>query len=215
MTSSAWSPPEARSSLAGWDLVWRRLERTGEGGEALDALVERVQAEARETLVRSALGEEPTIAAIRRLFKGAGTDPGRYRPSSEALLRRVLRGDDLPRIHPLVDLNNLLSIALRVPCCVLAEAAVTPPFRFRAGEPGERMLSLRGPFRLEGKPLLEDADGPFGTPITDSERVRIEAETRSALLVAYLPAAPGSNARVGAALAKLVEAAPVARVFGG
>jgi DNA/RNA-binding domain of Phe-tRNA-synthetase-like protein len=135
-----------------------------------------------------ALAAVPVVAAVRRLFREAGTDPTRYRPSSEALLRRVLKGEELPAIHPLVDANNCLSVARVVPCCVMAAGSVAGAMRLRRGEAGERMDSLRGPFELQGKPLLEDAAGPFGTPITDSRRVAVQAETARALMVAYLPA---------------------------
>ena len=50
------------------------------------------------------------------------------------------------------------------------------------------MESLRGEMRLGGRPLLEDARGPFGTPISDSRRVRIQPDTVRGWLVGYLPA---------------------------
>ncbi|HXU46587.1 MAG TPA: phenylalanine--tRNA ligase beta subunit-related protein, partial [Thermoanaerobaculia bacterium] len=113
--------------------------------------------------------------------------PTRYRPSSEALLRRVLKGEELAPIHPLVDLNNALSIELAVPSCIMANGTIEPPVALRAGAPGETFESLRGPFSLEGKPLLADPRGPFGTPITDSLRVKVQPETAKGWLVAYLP----------------------------
>jgi len=115
-------------------------------------------------------------------------DPTRYRPSSEALLRRLLKGEELPAIHPLVDVNNCLSVTLAIPSCVMAEGTVEAPIRLRRGGEGERMDSLRGDFDLAGKPLLSDARGPFGTPITDSRRVAVGESTSTAWIVAYLPA---------------------------
>lgn len=94
----------------------------------------------------------------------------------------------MPEIHPLVDLNNCLSAELAVPCCVLAEGTFEPPYVMRAGQPGESYESLRGPFNLEGKPLLVDALGPCDAPITGSQRVKVRADTERATLVAYLPA---------------------------
>ena len=79
-------------------------------------------------------------------------------------------------------------MALAVPCCIVAEGSFAPPVVLRAGRPGESYESLRGPFNLEGKPLLADAEGPFGTPITDSQRVKVTGDTRRAWVVAYLPA---------------------------
>jgi DNA/RNA-binding domain of Phe-tRNA-synthetase-like protein len=102
-------------------------------------------------------------------------------------MRRILKGEEIPAIHPLVDANNCLSATLAVPCCVMAEGTFEPPFVFRAGREGESYESLRGPFRLEGKPLLVDGRGPLDAPITGSERVKVKDDTRRAALVAYLP----------------------------
>ena len=152
------------------------------------------------------------MAALRSLFRAAGCDPTRYRPSSEALLRRLLKGEDLPAIHPLVDLNNCLSVALAVPCCIVAEGSFTPPVVLRAGRAGESYESLRGPFNLEGKPLLADAEGPFGTPITDSQRVKVTGDTRGAWMVAYLPAGVVAPEAAAKALDDLLAGAAVAEV---
>lgn len=201
-----------RLELPGWDLLWVRLEAVSEPGETLAALREAVAARARSAWTTESLSADPTVAALRKLFKAAGCDPSRYRPSSEALLRRVLKGESLPAIHPLVDLNNCLSVALAVPCCIVAEGSFSPPVTLRAGAPGESYESLRGPFNLEGKPLLADAQGPFGTPITDSQRVKVTDGTRVAFLVAYLPTGVVTPEAALWKLETLLAEAPVARV---
>lgn len=173
--------------LAGWDLFWVRLEAVPGKDAELAALREAVCGRVRSTFSLENLSSDPTIAAVRALFRAAGCDPTRYRPSSEALLRRVLKGEELPAIHPVVDLNNCLSVALAVPCCAAAEGSFGSPVVLRAGRPGESYESLRGPFNLEGKPLMADGEGPFGTPITDSQRVKMKEGDRRAWMVAYLP----------------------------
>jgi DNA/RNA-binding domain of Phe-tRNA-synthetase-like protein len=201
--------PQVRHELPGWQLLWARFTMRGGAEEALGALRRRTQAEVRARWPLEMLAQQPTVAAIRALFRQAGCDPTRYRPSSEALLRRVLKGEDLPCILPAVDLNNLLSIELAVPACVMDARRVAPPLVLRAGRPGERMLSMRGDFDLEGKPLLEDGQGVFGTPITDSERVKVQADSMDIVLVAYLPAAVGLVGDARACLERLLAAAPV------
>ncbi len=198
--------------LAGWDLFWARLEVFPEREEGLADLRRRAGERARADWSAESLAADPTVAALRSLFRAAGCDPTRYRPSSEALLRRLLKGDDLPVIHPLVDLNNCLSVALAVPCCIVAEGSITPPVVLRAGRPGESYESLRGPFNLEGRPLLADAEGPFGTPITDSQRVKVTGDTRRAWMVAYLPAGVVSPGTAAKTLDGLLAAAAVAKV---
>jgi DNA/RNA-binding domain of Phe-tRNA-synthetase-like protein len=199
--------------LAGWDLFWVRLEGVPGQDEAL-ALLRRQAGERARADWGSAesLAGDPTVAALRSLFRAAGCDPTRYRPSSEALLRRLLKGEELPAIHPLVDLNNALSVALAVPCCIVAEGSIEPPAVLRAGRPGESYESLRGPFNLEGKPLLADTQGPFGTPITDSQRVKVTGDTRSAWVVAYLPAGVVPADQAAKVLNDLLAAAAVAEV---
>src|SRR4051812_25332013 len=182
------TPFPVTHELEGWELVWFRLELVPGEEEALAALRRRAGERAGVDWSAETLSADPTVAAVRSLFRAAGCDPTRYRPSSEALLRRLLKGEELPVIHPLVDLNNCLSAALAVPCGIAAEGSFTPPVVLRAGRAGESYESLRGPFNLEGKPLLADVEGPFGTPITDSRRGKITGDARRAWMVAYLPA---------------------------
>jgi DNA/RNA-binding domain of Phe-tRNA-synthetase-like protein len=85
----------------------------------------------------------------------------------------------------------------------MASGTIEPPVVLRAGREGEAMESLRGPFDLAGKPLLADARGPFGTPITDSVRVKVLPETTEAWCVAYLPAGVVSPATAERALLRL------------
>jgi DNA/RNA-binding domain of Phe-tRNA-synthetase-like protein len=207
------TPPFAvRHDLEGWDLFWVHLEFIPGQEEVLATLRQATSARARSRFEPESLSSHPTVAAMRSLFRTAGCDPTRYRPSSEALLRRVLKGEDLPAIHPLVDLNNCLSVELAVPCCVVGEGSITPPVVLRAGQAGESYESLRGPFNLEGKPLLADAEGPFGTPITDSQRVKVREGVGRAWMVAYLPRGIVTPEAGRSALNDLLAEAPIARL---
>lgn len=196
--------------LPGWTLAWIELAQTPGAAEAAAGLRAAVAERCRRNRRLDTLAADPVAAAVRRLFREAGTDPTRYRPSSEALIRRLLKGEELPAIHPLVDLNNALSVTLAVPCCAMAAGSVDPPLVLRRGEEGERMASLRGDFDLGGKPLLADAAGPFGTPITDSERVKVGGGTAAGWMVAYLPAGELGAAEVRRALDRELDAGRLA-----
>lgn len=212
------APFPIRMELPGWELFWALLEvvpGATEHDERLAALRREVVELARASLEGIDLSSHATVAAMRKLFRAAGTDPTRYRPASEALLRRVLKGEELPAIHPLVDINNCLSVELAVPCCVAAEGTFTPPLVFRSGLPGESYESLRGPFNLEGKPLLVDTEGPLDTPITGGVRVKVRPETQRAWMVAYLPEGAVTRERCGEVLAELMAKAPVVREISG
>ncbi|HSS51323.1 MAG TPA: hypothetical protein VLX28_20460, partial [Thermoanaerobaculia bacterium] len=107
------APPFAvHHDLDGWDLFWVHLEFIAGQEAGVAALRRESSARARTCFALDSISSDPTVAALRSLFRAAGCDPTRYRPSSEALLRRVLKGEDLPAIHPLVDLNNCLSVEL-------------------------------------------------------------------------------------------------------
>ncbi len=177
-------------NLEGWVLWGKQLRWNGQDDENLEPLIEEVTEWVHEHYSLATLSSDPLIASLRRLFRRAGTDPTRYRPSSEALLRRLLKGVELTTIHPLVDFGNCLSARLAVPVCVMAVGSFKPPFSFRSGAVGETYQSLKGPLKLEGKPLLVDATGPCDTPITGNERVKILPSTRDATVVMYLPEFP-------------------------
>ena len=206
-------PFDVRFEIEGWKLFWALLESQPSHPEALLEVSRVVVGRVRGNLELETLSTHPTVAALRRLFRAAGCDPTRYRPSSEALLRRLLKGEGLPTINPLVDLNNCLSASLAVPCCVMAEEKLSPPFVFRVGKPGESYESLRGPFNLEGKPLLMDAQGPCDAPISGNQRVKVTPETERAWLVAYLPAGVVAPEAAERQLRELLKAAPVAHLL--
>lgn len=178
------------SELEGWILWSKRLRWDGQSDKNLGPLVNEVTEWVHGHYSLATLSSDPIIASLRRLFRKAGTDPTRYRPSSEALLRRFLKGVGLTMIHPMVDFGNCLSARLAVPVCVMAEGSFRPPFSFRSGASGETYQSLKGPLKLEGKPLLMDGLGPCDTPITGNQRVKILPSTRDATIVAYLPSDP-------------------------
>jgi DNA/RNA-binding domain of Phe-tRNA-synthetase-like protein len=194
MSSTVPTLPQVRFELERWRILWIVLRSKDGSGAAARLLHREAEAVAKSGLTLEGISQDPVIFELRRLFRVAGCDPSRYRPASEALLRRILKGATLPSIHPLVDFNNALSLRLFVPCCVMADGTFHPPFVWRSGRAGEMYESLKGPFHLEGKPLLLDRDGPLDTPVTGNARVAVRDDTTSAWLAAYLPAAAVSDA---------------------
>jgi DNA/RNA-binding domain of Phe-tRNA-synthetase-like protein len=202
-------PFDVRVELEGWELFWAFLS-IGDDQSGLADLRTRVVANVRQRISdTAAISSQPAVAAMRKLFRAAGCDPTRYRPASEALLRRLVKGAELPSIHPLVDVNNCLSAELAVPCCVMKEGSLGNSLVFRSGHEGESYDSLRGPFNAAAKPLLVDEIGPIDTPITGSERVKVQADTERAWLVAYLPADAVTADDAWAALAAISRDAGV------
>ena len=147
----------------------------------------RLEAELRvESLDEAPVSEVPAIAAARRAFKALGKDPSRYRVSSEALMRRLAQGKALYRINTVVDTNNLVSLHTGLSAGTYRVAALQPPLVLRKGGAGETYEAIgRGPFNLESLPVLADAQGPFGSPTSDSERSMITLDAEAVLMVLY------------------------------
>ena len=128
--------------------------------------------------------ESPAILATRSGYKSLGKDPARYRGSAEALLRRVISGKNLPRINPVVDVINLLSVETRLPVGLYDLAHVEGAIVFRAGRAGESYKGIgKYDLNLEDLPLFADARGPHGSPTSDSERTMVTPETKQVLAI--------------------------------
>lgn len=161
----------------------------GPAGAPLLAQIETASASLSTEHAGKAPAEIPGLAAARELYRAFGIDPTRTRPSSEALLRRMLQGKGLPRISNAVDLCNLLALRYLLPIGLYDAALVAPPVRLRRGRPGESYPGIRKEdVRLEGRPVLADADGPFGNPSSDSLRTSVTGATRSLVMVIFAPA---------------------------
>lgn len=127
--------------------------------------------------------------AVRAMYRKVGLDPTRRRPSSEALLRRLLRGDSLPRVNVLVDLCNWCSVELQLPYGVYDAARLSGDVELRLGAAGEEYPGIRKDVvHVAGRLALADARGAFGNPSSDSARTMVGAATTSALVVIYAPA---------------------------
>lgn len=132
--------------------------------------------------------ESPKILATRAGYKALGKDPARYRGSAEALLRRIISGKGFPQINTVVDIINLVSVESRLPIGLYDLAHVKGDIVFRAGRAGETYKGIgKYDLNLEGLPVFSDAEGPHGSPTSDSERTMVTAATKTiaAILVSF------------------------------
>jgi DNA/RNA-binding domain of Phe-tRNA-synthetase-like protein len=128
------------------------------------------------------------VDLARSLFRALGIDPTRRRPSSESLLKRALGGKPMPRISTLVDVGNWCSLDFLLPLGLYDADRIDGPVVLRLGGPGESYDAISNrAINLEGRYLLADDTGAFGSPMTDSLRTAAtEATTRTAVLL-YAP----------------------------
>jgi DNA/RNA-binding domain of Phe-tRNA-synthetase-like protein len=168
----------------------------------LDASSENPRWEEMETLAgtlrRTHTGKAPSeidgLNPARKLYRAFGVDPTRTRPSSEALLRRVLKGQDLYRINRLVDAINWASLALLLPIGLYDLDRLEGDVDIRRGRPGEEYEGIRkGAVHVEGRLTVADALGPFGSPTSDSARTSIRSDTTRAVALVF---APGDYSRL-------------------
>ncbi len=131
-------------------------------------------------LTTESLKEITSIAATRRVYKACGKDPSRYRPASEALIRRVLQGKELYQRDTLVDLVNLASIAYGYSIGGFdADKFVGDTLTLGIGREGEPYEGIgRGMINIHGLPVYRDAEGGVGTPTSDHERTKMTLDTR-------------------------------------
>jgi DNA/RNA-binding domain of Phe-tRNA-synthetase-like protein len=171
----------------------------------LAALLDDSSERKRKDFTFETLSEEESTRAVRTMFREWGMDPSKYRPSSEALRRRVVQGKGLYRVSNVVDIGNLGSLETGWPFGCYDRARLHPPIAFRHGAPGERYEGIgKQTWHLEGRPILTDSDGPFGSPISDSTRSMITEAAREILVILYTPiSAP--DALLEKAMARLSE----------
>jgi DNA/RNA-binding domain of Phe-tRNA-synthetase-like protein len=128
------------------------------------------------------------MTAVRTMYKRVGLDPTKTRPSSEALLRRVRKGDSLPRINSMVDVCNWCSLEFQLPYGLYDAAHIDGDVALRIGLAGESYPGIRkDDVHVDGRIALADSIGPFGNPTSDSARTMVTTAATMAMLVVFAP----------------------------
>lgn len=150
--------------------------------------IEDYSAYLRENVELSQVNKRPGIVATRNAYKACGKDPNRYRPSSEALCRRIVRGMELYKIDTLVDLVNLLSMKSGYSVSGFDRDKIAgDTLKISVGEEGEPFEGIgRGPLNIAGMPVYRDAVGGIGTPTSDNERTKIDLNTTHAVICIHI-----------------------------
>lgn len=139
----------------------------------------------RTTDSTDSIKRQPAIAATREAYRRCGKDPSRYRPSAEALCRRILKGSPLYQIDTLVDLINVVSIASGYSIGGFdADKIEGDTLTLGIGRAGELYEGIgRGELNIEGMPVYRDARGGIGTPTSDNERTKLTLQTTRLLTI--------------------------------
>lgn len=130
--------------------------------------------------------EIPAINEWRKLFKLVGTDPSRYRPSNEALYRRVQKQQYLQTVNSAVDLNNFLSLQYQIPLGIYDTDKLNGDITIKIGHDQESYFAINErEVSLNKKLVSADLQGPFGSPYLDSKRTAVTENTKYALHLIY------------------------------
>ncbi|MDM8519902.1 phenylalanine--tRNA ligase beta subunit-related protein [Anaerolineales bacterium HSG6] len=101
----------------------------------------------------------PSVSAWRRAYSQMGFKPTKYRSAAEALLRRFKKEDNLPRLHPLVDLCNAISLAYALPVAVYDLDHVGSFLEVRHASGTEEHLAFNGSIEHPAPNEVIFADG--------------------------------------------------------
>ena len=127
---------------------------------------------------------KPAIRETKEAYRILGKDPSRYRPSAEALTRRIVKGKDLFWINNIVDILNLISLESGFSIGGYDADKIQGEVEFGVGRADEPYQAIgRGEFNIENLPLFRDALGAFGSPTSDSQRTMVSMRTTRFLMV--------------------------------
>ncbi len=134
-------------------------------------------------------GDVGDTGRARALYRRFGIDPTRVRPSSDALLRRLKKGEQFPRVNSLVDVANSMSVQLQVPVGLYdLEKISGEELVLRLGNEGESYTGIgKERVNVAGRICIADAIGPCGNPSSDSARTMITTDTEHAAWIYFLP----------------------------
>ena len=146
--------------------------------------ITEVETHIRTTCKLEDINKFPPIQATRQAYKRLGKDPNRYRPSAEALRRRILRELPLYKIDTLVDIINLLSIQSGYSIVGFDAGKIDGDLVLGVGREGEIYHGIgRGELNIAGLPVYRDNQGGVGTPTSDEERTKIDMNTGKLLMI--------------------------------
>jgi DNA/RNA-binding domain of Phe-tRNA-synthetase-like protein len=165
--------------------VWLQHCRNSVQNQVLNDQLATTAKLRQQNLAGRQLSDDPTIQAVRQLFRAIGIDPMRYRPSGEALLRRAIKGEVVRSINPLVDCNNIVSMETGLPFGCYDAARIGGNITIRLGLVGEQYQGVAKPIDIAEKLCAADTIGPFGSPISDSDRTKTTEQTTQVLLLCF------------------------------
>lgn len=150
----------------------------------VDELIGKVKKEYYNFTALTEVVKIPKIKVSRDGYKKLGKDPSHTRLACEALLRRVVKGDELYRLGDIIDLGNILSIKTMRSVCVVDADKIVGDVTIRIGTKDDEYYGInRGQINVDKIPLYTDDLGPFGNPTSDTDRTKVTGNTKNILIM--------------------------------
>ncbi|KOF10154.1 tRNA synthetase subunit beta [Planococcus glaciei] len=133
------------------------------------------------------LTDFPGLLEWQLIWKALGADPSRYRPSAEALYRRIKKQNYLQSIHSAVDMNSFLSLQYEIPLGLYDADKIEGDVEIATGTSKDQFEGLNNRVNTLTNILVsKDSQGAFGSPYVDSKRTAVTEATKNALHIFYL-----------------------------
>ncbi len=137
-------------------------------------------------LTKETLKDHPTVRALRDFYWRMSIDPTKTRPSSEALARRFIISNSIPKINNVVDAGNMASIETLVPIGIYDANKIIGDVTLRLANNNEEFIDISNEKHvLLGKEIvLSDSNGVMHVfPYCDAFRTRVNEDTKKVLIV--------------------------------
>jgi DNA/RNA-binding domain of Phe-tRNA-synthetase-like protein len=156
------------------------VERTS---AKLEELKREVAGDIREKYDLEALRGDERIRCYRDFFWRLGIDPTKIRPASEALIRRILRGREIPRINTAVDAYNLASMKHNIAIGSFDLDRFVGSLEIRLSAPGEEFLGIgmEEPKVLRGNEIVISDEEKLVAiyPYRDADSTKVTTDTKN------------------------------------
>ena len=153
----------------------------------LENFKQEVSEHIRSDYTLESVKDHPTFRAYRTFFWGIGIDPTKIRPAAEALTRRILAGNPLPRINTLVDAYNLASIKTRIALATFDADKLEGKLLMRFAEENEQIvgIGMNKPFVMKGGEIvLSDGKKLIAVyPYRDADNTKVTESTKNVSIV--------------------------------
>jgi len=171
-------------SYSGINLSCALIDVNVRKGYSLDPFLDELSKKL--TVSKETLKDHPTVRALRDFYWRMDVDPTKVRPSSEALARRFLTNNSIPKINNVVDAGNIASIETLVPIGIYDAEKIVGNFTLRLANSNEEFIDISNArHRLQGREIvLSDSNGAMHVfPYRDSFRTRVTEQTKRVLIV--------------------------------